>query len=138
MTSDGAKKTIEGLLKQKPIGDDDVVFMIVGTLDEKMTNIHGEPVPAEFNEWVLVAPHPRDFALGTWLCSVAEGIRRGAVYEDAQHVLEDFRRSIAVPDEIHEFRTVAVKVYKETSQGDAQGLRMRWDFVADLDVYHND
>jgi hypothetical protein len=140
MTSDRAKDTIEELIKQEPISDNDrVVFMIVGTPREEMTNIHGEPMQDECDESVLTIPYPPNFPLGAWL-SIAEGITYRAVYEPCheQHVIEHFDRIIADPDTILEFRTVALKVYKETSRGNAQGFQMQWEFVADLVVHHND
>lgn len=133
MTSRRAKKTIEGLLKQKAISDNDsVAFMIVGTLREKVTDYCGEPLPC--NETVLVPQQD------IWIFSVAEGIKCGAVCGQCkiEPVLEDFYRVIADPDSLSDYRTVAVKVYKQTSQGNAQGFQIRWDFVVDLDVYHND
>jgi len=128
------KENDRELLKQEPISDSDsVVFMIVGTRREKMTN--GEPMPAECNESVFVPGSPP-----TWLCTISAGVTGGAVCEryDIQLVREVFYRVIADPDLIGEYRTVALKVYKETRQGNAQGFQMRWEFVADLDAYHND
>ena len=97
-------------------------------------------MPDECNE-VLVEfyPSPSDIPYTLWLF-FADGISRGVVYDlcDLECAHKDFDRIIADPDAISEYRTVALKVYKETSQGNAQGFQMRWEFVADLDVYHND
>jgi len=129
MASHRAKNTIEELIKQEPISDDDrVVFMIVATPREEMTDIDEEPMPDECYESVLTGPCPPNFPIGIWRSMVA-GITDRAVceQENMQLVLEDFDRIIADPDTISEFRSVAVKVYKETSWGNTQSFQMRWE-----------